>query len=124
MSKSLLKYCRQKKHPNGQMLLWNRADEYGAPFRGREVPSMTEAEAEDHLIKVADAKVAFFNVATKKGRQRFIRLMDRIVNGWFKMLFIQRFVKTNPVTHYVEWIEYYLQDGRLTKPAMKELEII
>jgi len=125
MSNSLLKFSNVKRHSSGDKLYWSRAPEIGAPFRGKEVPALTEDEAEQFLIKVADAKVGFFRMTSRRGRRRFIEILDKIANGWYRLVYIKRFYKTNPAVHYIEWLEYYQQDGRQVKAIThnKEVEI-
>jgi hypothetical protein len=111
----------QNGHP--QSLFWHRADVDGAPFRGLFPPMYTEEEYDERVVRVVDAKNGFFDVSDAEQNKKFLEVMDACYNGWFQCVFIQRFLN-NTMQHYVEWIEYYLEDGTRTPflgPGMMEL---
>jgi hypothetical protein len=39
--------------------------------------------------------------------------MDGVANGWFHLLFIDRWREDKDKRHYIyaEWVEYFLEDG-------------
>lgn len=105
---SLVKYFGMTER-KGVPLHWNRADLDGAPFRGKQVPMLMGEEFEDRTVRVADANAEYFDITEADEKKRFLEVLDGAANGWFQVVFIQRFVR--PDTHYVEWLEYYLEDG-------------
>jgi hypothetical protein len=91
-------------------LHWSRADEDGAPFRGN--PShLTSEEYEQRVVRVGDPQAAFFDMTNEDSRKAYLDVVDGIVNKWFELVFIARFWKSEPPTHYVEWVEYFYEDG-------------
>ncbi len=107
---SLAKFSNRRSH-GGQQLHWNRADRDGAPFRGN-MPFLTEEEYDQRVVRVGDPKLAFFDMSKEDQVKAYLDVVDGIVNHWFELVFIQRFWKTDPPTHYVEWIEYFYEDGQ------------
>lgn len=115
MSSSLVKFARQNQAGNGQPLNWGRADVDGLPYRGVPTP-MRDEEFDDRVVRVADYKNDFFDVKIEEQNKRFLEVMDRCANGWYELKFIERFhLGTN--AHYLEWVEYYLEDGKPTPAA-------
>lgn len=106
---SLAKFSNRRSH-GGQQLHWGRAGQDGAPFRGA-LPHLTEEEYEQRVIRVGDPKLAFFDVTKEDAIKAYLDVVDGIVNHWFELVFVQRFWKMDPPTHYVEWIEYFYEDG-------------
>lgn len=107
---SLVKFANRKTSTDGRPLHWSRADTDGAPFRGT-MPFMTEDEYEQKVVRVGDPKVAFFDMTDPDARKAYLDVVDGIVNKWYELVFIQRFLSMEPPLHYVEWIEYFYEDG-------------
>lgn len=119
MSNSLLKYAARadkRGNPGGDHLWWHRAADDGAPFRGPFAPEYTEEEFEARAVKVRDFRNAFFDVTDQAQNAQFCDVMDCCANGWFQLYHIERFWKGSN-KHYVEWFEYYMEDGRRTPYA-------
>jgi hypothetical protein len=119
---SLVKYSHQTHSSNGKRLFWDRAPVDGAPFRGPTAPILREEEYEARAVRVADFKMGFFDVADEKGVKDFSQVMECCANGWYKLVHIERFHGTPP-RHYVEWVEYYMEDGART-PFLTNPEVL
>jgi hypothetical protein len=71
---------------------------------------MPEEEYETRAVRVADYRNAFFDVTDPAENKLYQEVMECCANGWFYLSFIDRF--WNKTTkHYVEWVEYYMEDG-------------
>src|SRR5688572_24883504 len=100
MPSSLMKYFDVGER-NGQKLHWGRADLDGAPFRGPLPPYLQGEEFEERVVRVADARAEYFDLNVPEQKKAFLQVLDGTANGWFQLVFIQRFVRSD--THYVEW---------------------
>jgi hypothetical protein len=111
MNNSLIKYQDERQHTgSGKQMFWQRAELDGFPFRGQAAPILKEEEYEARVRKVGDAKNGFFDVGVPAENAAYLAVCDRIVNGWYQCLYIERF--WNKTTrHYVEWVEFYMEDG-------------
>jgi len=112
MSSSLIRYSTRV-GSGGKRLFWGRADLDGFPFRGPSAPSMPEEEYAARVVRVADARNAFFDVTVEGENRQYLDVMECCFNGWFRLVFIDRFWK-GTTKHYVEWVEYYMEDGART----------
>lgn len=110
MSSSLIKFMGRQDGGDGRKLFWGRADTDGLPFRGHHAPIMPDEEYEARVVQVADAKNAFFDVADAAQNKAYLAVLDGACNGWYKIVFVERFWQ-NTTRHYVEWIEYFCEDG-------------
>jgi len=113
VSTSLVKFFDRTVSPDGQRLYWGRAHVDGLPFRGDMPPWLTEDELGERVARVADARNGFFDTAVPEENTAFLKIIDACVNGWFQCLFIERFWN-NTTKHYIEWVEFYLEDGTRT----------
>ena len=119
---SLVKFSNRQKS-GGRSLFWGRSDVDGLPFRGTNPPSYTEEEFEERTVRVRDFRNSFFDISNPEDNKTFCDVMDCIANGWFQLVHIDRFWKGS-TKHYVEWLEFYLEDGSRTpfvSPAIMEL---
>ena len=121
MSNSLVKFTsRQDGNGRGQ-LYWNRADIYGLPFRGFMPHSFRQEEFEERVVRVADPKNGTFYTGDTEQNADYLKVMDGVSNGWYHLIFIDRWREDGDKKHYiyVEWVEYFLEDGNTTpyKPA-------
>ncbi len=128
MAASLVKYANRNKAPNGQNLYWNREVTDGLPFRGTTAPHFTEEEFDARVQRVADFRNAFFRVDVPEENKAYLDVMECCANGWFQMCHLERFWVApdgnRTMTHYVEWYEFYLEDGSrtpFTHPGVQEL---
>jgi len=113
MATSLIKFFHKNESNDGKKLFWERADIDGFPFRGWHVPILNEEEYEQNVVRIADFKNGFFDVSNEEENKKFIEIMDACCNGWFKCVYIERFWN-NTTKHYVEWVEFYMEDGTRT----------
>lgn len=123
MTTSLVKFFDKTAAPDGKKLFWSRAPLDGVPFRGAHAPMFTEDEYETRVVRVADPKNDFFDVTVAAQNRAYLEVLDAVANGWFKLIYIERF--WNQTTkHYVEWVEYYMEDGTrvpFSPPGVMEL---
>lgn len=88
-------------------LYYGRVDLDGAPFRGSP-PHYKEEEYVQRVAKVADVKNGFFDVRDPEQNKAYLAVLEACANGWYDCLWLQRFV--DGTSHYVEWVEYYMED--------------
>lgn len=121
MASSLIKYHEQKQQ-GGKHLFWNRIHEDHIPFRGSHDPMLTEDERESRVVRIAETHARFFDMGDPKEADEYVRLLDRAMNGWYKILYLDRFWRRT-TKHYVEWAEYYLEDGKPTAYGSGVMEL-
>lgn len=114
---SLIKYARAAGNNPGQTTHWGRAEHDGLPFRGA-APMFRDDEFDDRVVRVADFRFGFFDVKEQTQANEYGQVMDRCANGWFELKHIERF-RNGTTEHYVEWVEYYLEDGSTRTPAVQ-----
>jgi hypothetical protein len=112
MPSSLVKFSNRT-HSAGQRLWWGRSSVDGLPFRGPTAPVLPEDEYEARVVKVSDFRNAFFDVTVPRENKLFCDVMECCGNGWFQLFYLERFWR-GTTKHYVEWFEYYLEDGTRT----------
>lgn len=111
-STSLVKFANRVTS-NGKKLWWGRADIDGLPFRGQYAPMMPEQEYQERVVRIADFRNGFFDVTNLEENKSYCDVMECCANGWFQLRH-QIFFWNNTTKHYVEWMEYYLEDGTRT----------
>lgn len=109
---SLVKFANRTKSGN-RNLYWGRADIDGLPFRGQYAPIMPEDEYQDRVVRIADFRNGFFDVNDPQQNKLYCDIMECCANGWFQLRH-QIFFWNDTTKHYVEWMEYYLEDGSRT----------
>lgn len=128
MPTGLVKFANRTTSGDKQ-LNWGRVvngqDDY--PYRGP-VQSLREEEYETRTVRVADFRNNFFRVGDTKENQQFCEVMECVANGWFHLIHLERFW-TDPqghrtLYHYVEWVEYYLEDGSRVQAGTSPLEAV
>jgi hypothetical protein len=67
-------------------LHWGRAEQDGAPFRGKNVPLLREGEADTRLATVNDTFSQTFDLSVPEDRAGYIKVLDMITNGWAKLI--------------------------------------
>lgn len=113
MSTSLAKFRNRRTDANGKPLHWGRAAIDGAPFRGHSVPMLTEDEYDDRIYRAREPHAEFFDISDSAELAAYLDVWDGIHNGWYRLTYIERFWK-GTTRHYVEWVQYYLEDGQPT----------
>ena len=110
---NLVKFVNRTGDSNGRgKLHWQRADIDGAPYRGTP-PSFTQDEWDERVVKVADPRNGTFVTSDAVQNKSYLEVLDGIANGWFQLIFIERWREPNEKHHtvYVEWLEYFMEDG-------------
>ena len=113
MTNSLVKFTNRKDGNGRGELFWGREGVDGLPFRGQAAPSYREEEFEERIVRVADPKNGTFYTGDEEQNKAYLKIMDGITNGWFQMIFIDRWRDEGDTNHriYMEWVEYFLEDG-------------
>jgi hypothetical protein len=113
MTNSLVKFANKTEGNGRGKLHWGRADRDGLPFRGNAVPTYTEDEFEQRIVRVADPKNGTYDTSDQEENKKYLEVLDGIANGWFQLLFIERWREEGEKHHtvYIEWLEYFLEDG-------------
>jgi hypothetical protein len=124
MSNSLVKFANRTDGNGRGKLHWGRAGKDGLPFRGDVVPSYTDAEFEERLVRVADPKNGTFDTGNEEENKEYLKVLDGVSNGWFQLIFIERWRDEGQKNHtvYIEWLEYFMEDGSRA-PALTAGEI-
>lgn len=113
MPSSLVKFSDRHDAGGGRKLFWSRSDVDGLPYRGASPPFMTDEEFEAKAVRVADARNNFFDVSDPQQNKAYLDVLECCFNGWFQMIHLERFWRQS-TCHYVEWVEYYMEDGTRT----------
>lgn len=74
---------------------------------------MPEEEYEARVVKISDFRNAFFDVLVPAENQLYCEVLECCGNGWFQLVHLERFWR-DTTRHYIEWFEYYLEDGTRT----------
>jgi hypothetical protein len=121
MSNSLIKFANQKDGNGRGQLFWDRADLDGLPFRGQRAPLLRAEEYEDRVVRVADPKNATFYTGDPQQNAEYLKVIDGIANSWFQLVYVDRWREPNDKYHhiYIEWLEYFLEDGKPTPYSTK-----
>jgi hypothetical protein len=114
---SLIKFVQQRQSKRGPVY-WNRASQDGLPYRGQVDSLRREEEFEATSVRVRDPDNGTFNTADPEQNEKYLYVMDRIVNNWYTLLHIERWRNTeaNGMMIYMEWVEQYLEDGTNFNP--------
>lgn len=120
MPNNLIKFINKTEGNGRGDLFWGRADIDGLPFRGKEAPLLRSEEFEERLVRVADPKNATFYTGDTAQNKKYLEILDGAANGWFHLAFIERWREDEDKNHYVyvEWLEYFLEDGQPTKAIL------
>lgn len=124
---NLLKFIDQRT-ADGKPLYWGRADVDGAPYRGELLPPMPESELEERMIRVAQPRNRLFDLADPEDNAAYLAVLDRVANQWASCLYTRHYhlkyrrkvkdaggERLEPdvrIKVYVEWVEFFMQDGR------------
>jgi hypothetical protein len=117
MPSSLVKFSNRT-NSGGKKLFWDRVDVDNLPFRGQFAPMYRDGEFEERTVKVADARNGFFDVTDPTSNKQYLDVLECCFNGWFQLVHLERFWQDpsghRTRLHYVEWVEYYMEDGSRT----------
>lgn len=121
---SLIRFMDHKGEANGNgrgPLHWNRAHIDGAPFRGSN-PFLTEEEYETQTARVGDAHNRTFDLTNPEENKAYLDVLNMIVNTWAKLIFVERFITSEKKEVYIEWIQWYIEDGTAARQALPGIE--
>lgn len=107
---NLIKILNKRDGSDGGKLFFGRADLDGMPFRGNAAPMLTEEEADDRLVRVADFRNGTFSINNSVENQNYCNVCEGIARGWFQLVFVSRLFDAEKTKIYIEWVEYYLED--------------
>lgn len=110
MASSLIRYAESRQTSGDKQLFWSRIHQDGLPFRGHGAPMLTDDEFETRVTRVADAKNGFFDTHDPAENAKFLQIFEAACNGWYRIVYLERFWRKT-TKHYIEWVEYYLEDG-------------
>lgn len=103
---SVMKYVGEQSADHSGQLFWPGA--MGLPVRSRGAPTLTQAEYDDVEV-THDFHSEDFDLSNEEQRARYVGIMDRIVNGWYVLVY-----RTEPtrlpdgrLVVYVEWSQRY-----------------
>lgn len=119
MPNSLVKFTDRKEGNGRGNLFWSRADVDGLPFRGKQAPVFRNEEFEERVVRVADPKNGTFYTGDSEQNAAYLKVLDGAANNWYQVVFIDRWRNDGDNHHhvYVEWLEYFLEDGNPTQYA-------
>lgn len=106
---SLLKHFgEQGNNEHGGRLFWSQAFN-GLPFRGSYAPTLSQEEVETQVGTTFDFKSDVFDLTDKEQKQRYLWVMDRIVNQWFILHHIERRLIPDEkrAIVFLEWSQRY-----------------
>jgi hypothetical protein len=113
---AIMKYCGEQDPRHKGFLVWTYMP-FGLPLRlkpGQPIPKLESEELFQFSTIVADWWHDLFDMSKESDRQAYQWIQDRIANGWFVQVFVER--KWNDETKnyhiYLEWVQLY---SELTK---------
>jgi len=101
-----VKYIGEQDSRHGGALIW--PGYMGFPFRGKP-ELMTEAEQQKNIRFVSDAKNYVFDLSKKEDKEYYQWVQDRIQNGLFQLVYIERHWDPDKKNMYIymEWNQIY-----------------
>ena len=106
---SLFKYFgEQSSESHGGRLSWSSALG-GLPFRGQAPTTLRQGELEQKVEISWEFHCKEFNLSKEEDRQQYKQIMDRAVNGWYYVHFVERYREEGIRFVYVEWSQRYGQ---------------
>lgn len=114
----LSKYTNKVTEAHGSRVRWNRADLDGLPFLGATRELYTEDEYQERAVVDKFFQFRVFHLNNPADARDYADVCDRIVNGWYRLIFRQALSMTrDEVIWYVEWAEQFMTDGTPTAAA-------
>ena len=107
----------QDENSHGGKLYWGGGIAGGnVPFRGAYAPTLTKEELENQVSVVKDFHCDLFELSNPEHMQRYQNVMDRVVGGWYHIIYIDRKLVAEQKTAivYIEWVQRY---GELSPAA-------
>lgn len=107
---SLIKYYDKQENCRGN-LYWGRANDDGAPFRGKKAPLLRDNEFEKQAERVEDGHVEIFDLSDPEQKKRYEEILDAAINQWYTIYFRdwKYSEKRDTWLVLVEWSEAYME---------------
>lgn len=111
---SLFKHFGEQGEEHGGQLFWS--SHLPVPFRGPAAPTLTRDEIETQVEVHWDFYCQEFDLGQEDDREKYRWVMERAVNGWFYVHFVERWRDRARKTRliYLEWSQRY---GQLSPQA-------
>jgi hypothetical protein len=118
---SLLKHFGEQGDEHQGRLFWSDALG-GLPFRGPFAPTLSQDEIETQVGVTFDFHAETFDLADEQQKQKYIWVMDRIVNRWFCLHHIERrlIAEKNTTIVYLEWSQRYGELSPATRASRSQ----
>lgn len=102
--------------------MWSEALN-GLPFRGAHAPTLTREELERDVTVAWDFKFDSFDLTDPGDQERYRWVMDRAVNKWFYVHFVERhWIETEKkYIIYVEWSQRYGELSPVAKAGARSV---
>lgn len=88
----------------------------GMPFRGPTAPLLKRDELIDHVQIHRDFRHKKFDLSDSEQDKQFEHVMDRCINGWYKLYYIDR-RWSEEKQNYIVYLEWSQQYGELAPTA-------
>ena len=100
---------------------WGRAGVDGIPILGTPRGSYGPEEFERKMVPSKFFRFQEFDLSQEKDREEYTDVMDKILNGWFKIIHKEKVEGESgqPFKWYLEWYEVYLEDGSLADAMLE-----
>lgn len=114
---SLLKYVGEQDDEHNGKLNWPGF--LGMPVRGQ-VGLIKERELEESVEVAYDFHCDEFDLSDPEQRDRYVKIMDRIVNGWYVQRFCDNYIDevTKKRKVWLEWCQQYGQINPRSQSAI------
>jgi hypothetical protein len=108
---SLYRFFGEQGGEHNGRLFWSEALG-GLPYRGPMAPNLTRDELETLVEVHHDYHVEEFDLKDQEQKAAYIKVMTRVVNGWYVL---HKNLEPTPTTRVLEWSQRY---GELS-PAVR-----
>lgn len=106
---SLVRFMHERTDSRGKPIYWGRAGIDGAPFRGTP-PLLKEEEMEARLVRTGDPQNGIFDLSDDRQNATYLTILDKVVNGRAQLLSPRHFIDGGTKV-YIEWVEWFMEDG-------------
>ena len=96
-------FGEQDSQEHGGRLFWSEALG-GLPFRGPHAPTLSREELESQVEIHHDYHVEMFDLENEEQRARYVKIMTRVVNGWYQL---HKSLEPTPTKRVLEWSQRY-----------------
>jgi len=115
---AIYKYAGEQDERHNGYLYWQFMP-FGLPLRLRSsnvLPKLDLNEIYEYTTLVADWRHDLFDLSNEDDRKAYQWVQDRIANGWFRQIFVERHWDDERKNYhiYLEWAQLY---SELTKDA-------